>query len=120
VTVDGNDFFAVYEAAGEAIRRARGGGGPTLLECKTNRFYGHFEGDAMTYKAPGEVKRQREECDCLKIFAGKVTGAGLVTAEELAVIDKEVAALIEEAVTKAVAAPKPTEADLLTDVYVSY
>jgi acetoin:2,6-dichlorophenolindophenol oxidoreductase subunit alpha len=120
VTVDGNDFFAVYEAAGEAISRARQGAGPTLLECKTNRFYGHFEGDAMTYKAPGEVKRQREECDCLKIFAAKVTAAGLVTADELAAIDAEVAALINEAVAKAQAAPKPTEADLLTDVYVSY
>jgi len=120
VTVDGNDFFAVFEAAGEAIKRAREGGGPTLLECKTNRFYGHFEGDAMTYKAPGEVKRQREECDCLKIFAAKATAAGLVTAAELEAIDKEVAALIDEAVEKALAAPTPTEADLLTDVYVSY
>jgi TPP-dependent pyruvate/acetoin dehydrogenase alpha subunit len=120
VTVDGNDFFAVYEAAGEAIRRAREGSGPTLLECKTNRFFGHFEGDAMTYKAPGEVKKQREENDCLKIFSAKVTSAGLVTAAELEAIDQEVAALINEAVAKAVAAPKPTEADLLTDVYVSY
>lgn len=120
VTVDGNDLFAVYEAAGEAIRRAREGGGPTLLECKTNRFYGHFEGDAMTYKAPGEVKRQREECDCLKIFTAKATAAGLVTAAELEAIDKEVAALIDEAVAKALAAPNPTEADLLTNVYVSY
>jgi pyruvate dehydrogenase E1 component alpha subunit len=120
VTVDGNDFFAVYEAAGEAIRRAREGGGPTMLECKTNRFYGHFEGDAMTYKAPGEVKRQREESDCLKIFAAKATSAGLVTPAELEAIDKEVAALIDEAVAKAVADPNPTEADLLTDVYISY
>ena len=82
----------MYEAAGEAISRAREGSGPTLLECKTNRFYGHFEGDAMTYKAPGEVKRQREECDCLKIFSAKVTASGLVTAAELEAIDKEVAA----------------------------
>ncbi len=120
VTVDGNDFFAVYEAAGEAISRAREGSGPTLLECKTNRFFGHFEGDAMTYKAPGEVKKQREENDCLKIFSAKVISSGLITAAELEAIDQEVAALINEAVEKAVAAPKPTEADLLTDVYVKY
>jgi TPP-dependent pyruvate/acetoin dehydrogenase alpha subunit len=120
ITVDGNDFFAVYEAAGEAIRRAREGSGPTLLECKTQRYYGHFEGDAMTYRAPGEVQKLREECDCLKIFARKVISAGLVTAAELEAIDKEVAALIEESVVKALAAPKPTEADLLTDVYISY
>ncbi len=74
----------------------------------------------MTYKAPGEVKKQREENDCLKIFSAKVISAGLVTAAELEAIDREVAALINEAVEKAVAAPKPTEADLLTDVYVKY
>ncbi|UFS70672.1 thiamine pyrophosphate-dependent dehydrogenase E1 component subunit alpha [Geomonas sp. RF6] len=120
VTVDGNDFFAVYEAAGEAIRRAREGHGPTLLECKTQRFYGHFEGDAMTYRQPGEVQKQREEKDCLKIFAQKVTSAGLVTAAELEAIDKEVLALIDQSVAKAIAAPHPTAADLLTDVYTSY
>ena len=53
VVVDGHDFFAVYEAAGAAIERARAGGGPTLLECKVNRYYGHFEGDQQTYRAPG-------------------------------------------------------------------
>jgi pyruvate dehydrogenase E1 component alpha subunit len=120
VTVDGNDFFAVYEAAGEAISRARAGGGPTLLECKTNRFYGHFEGDAMLYRPPGEVKQLRETCDSLKIFAKKVTAEGIITAAELEAIDKEVAALVNDSVAKAKAAPNPTEADLLTDVYISY
>src|SRR5712691_2605988 len=50
VTLDGNDIFAVYEAAHEAVTRARAGQGPSLLECKTYRFNGHFEGDAQTYK----------------------------------------------------------------------
>jgi acetoin:2,6-dichlorophenolindophenol oxidoreductase subunit alpha len=120
VTVDGNDFFAVYEAAGEAIRRAREGGGPTLLECKTQRFFGHFEGDAMTYRASGEVQKLRQDSDCLKIFAQKVISAGLISAAELEAIDKEVLALIEDSVVKAKAAPNPTEADLLTNVYVTY
>ena len=120
VTVDGNDFFAVYEAAGEAIRRAREGEGPTLLECKTQRFFGHFEGDAMTYRAKGEVQNARENCDALKIFAKKVTDAGQVTADELAAIDKEVAALIDDSVANALAAPKPAAEELLTDVYISY
>ena len=48
--VDGFDFFAVHEAAGEAIARARSGGGPTLIECKVSRYYGHFEGDQQTYR----------------------------------------------------------------------
>jgi len=120
IPVDGNDFFAVYEAAGESIGRARSGGGPSLIECRTNRFFGHFEGDSMTYRAPGEVKRLRESHDCLKIFSAKVIGDKLISAAELEAIDKEVLALVDDAVTKAKASPKPTEADLLTDVYVSY
>src|SRR5262249_57229281 len=49
VTVDGTDFFGVYEAAGEGIRRAREGGGPALLGCKVIRFFGHFGGHQLTY-----------------------------------------------------------------------
>jgi len=120
VTVDGNDFFAVYEAAGEAIARARRGEGPTLLECKTQRYFGHFEGDAMTYRPKGEVQELRKNKDCLKILADKLVSAGIVTAGEVEAIDKEVLALIEDSVVKAKAAPKPTAADLLTGVYVTY
>ncbi|WP_043697859.1 thiamine pyrophosphate-dependent dehydrogenase E1 component subunit alpha [Tepidimonas taiwanensis] len=120
VTVDGTDFFAVYEAAGEIIERARRGGGPALLECKMVRFYGHFEGDAQTYRAPGELDDIRANQDCLKKFAAAVTGAGVLTAAELQAIDREVLGLIERAVAEAKAAPLPTQADLLTDVYVTY
>ena len=55
-TVDGNDVLAVYEAVGEAVARARKGGGPTLVECKTYRWRGHFVGDAQTYLSKGEVE----------------------------------------------------------------
>jgi len=120
VTVDGHDFFAVYEVASEAVRRAREGGGPTLVECKVSRYYGHFEGDAQSYRAPDEVKRIREARDCLTNFAQKVTSAGLLTRPELEQIDAEVLALIEDSAGKAKAAPKPSAVDLLTDVYVSY
>jgi TPP-dependent pyruvate/acetoin dehydrogenase alpha subunit len=120
VTVDGHDFFAVHEVAAEAIRRAREGGGPTLIECKVNRYYGHFEGDAQTYRAPDEVKKIRETRDCITRFAQKVTSAGLLGPAELETIDREVIALIDDSVAKAKAAAKPTAADLLTDVYVSY
>lgn len=120
VTVDGIDFFAVHEAAGEIISRARKGGGPALLECKMVRFHGHFEGDAQTYRAPGELEQIRAERDCLKKFAAALTGAGIVTADELTAIDHEVLDLIETAVVQAKAAPLPTAADLTTDVYVAY
>ena len=120
VMVDGHDFFAVYEAAGEAIRRAREGAGPTLIECKLNRYYGHFEGDAQTYRGLDEVKKLRETRDCLKSFVKKVTAAGMLKHAELDAIDQEVLAQIDEAVTKAKAAPRPGVKDLLTDVYTSY
>jgi TPP-dependent pyruvate/acetoin dehydrogenase alpha subunit len=120
VVVDGHDFFAVYEAAGEAVRRAREGGGPSLIEAKVNRYYGHFEGDAQTYRAPDEVENIRRERDCLDMFARRVTEAGLIERSELDRIDREVKALIDEAVEEAKAAPEPGTADLLSDVYVSY
>ena len=120
VVVDGHDFFAVYEAAGAAIDRARAGGGPSLLECKVNRYYGHFEGDQQTYRAPGEVDELRRSRDCLDAFAARVTSAGEVTADDLRRVDDEVLALIDDAVEKAKAAPDPEPADLLTDVYVKY
>ncbi len=120
VTVDGLDFFAVYEAAGEIIRRAREGGGPALLECKMIRMYGHFEGDQQTYRAKGEIEDIRANKDCLKMFSQRVTEAGVVSRAELDAIDRKVAAEIEEAVVFAKAAPLPSAADLLTDVYVSY
>ena len=120
VTVDGTDFFAVYEAAGEMIRRAREGGGPSLLECKTVRFFGHFEGDAQTYKAKGENDLNRATRDCIKEFAARVSEAGVVSAAEFAAIDKEVVALINDAVASAAVAPLPTLEDLTSDVYVTY
>ena len=120
VTVDGTDFFAVYEAAGEIIRRAREGGGPTFLECKMIRFFGHFEGDAQTYRAPGENEHNREHNDCLKIFRAKVSGAGVITDGEFESIDQEVMELIEDACRKAEEAPSPDAGQLTTDVYVKY
>ncbi len=119
VIVDGFDFFAVHEAAGEAIARARDGGGPTLIEITFTRYFGHFEGDQQTYRAD-EVAHARENLDCLKRFRAHVTEAGLLDAGALDGVDAQVADLIEAAVVEAKAAPKPTAADLTTDVYVSY
>jgi len=120
VTVDGLDFFAVYEAAGEIIKRAREGGGPALLECKMVRMYGHFEGDQQTYRAKGELDDIRANKDCLKLFSERVVEAGVIPRSELDAIDREVGRQIEDAVAFAKAAPLPTAADLTTDVYVNY
>jgi len=118
--VDGHDFFAVYEAAQEAIERARGGGGPTLLEFKLNRYYGHFEGDAQTYRGKDEVKKLREQKDCLNLFRARVTETGLLEGKQLDSIDSEVKKMIDDSVAKAKAAPYPGADELMTHVYVSY
>jgi TPP-dependent pyruvate/acetoin dehydrogenase alpha subunit len=120
VVVDGFDFFAVHEVAGEAIARARDGGGPTLIECKGMRYYGHFEGDQQTYRGEGEVDELRRTRDCLDAFSRRVTEAGIIEAGELGEIDDAVRALIDESVAEAKSGPDPTAADVLTDVYVSY
>nr|VFJ65761.1 MAG: pyruvate dehydrogenase E1 component alpha subunit [Candidatus Kentron sp. FM]VFJ68986.1 MAG: pyruvate dehydrogenase E1 component alpha subunit [Candidatus Kentron sp. FM]VFK16407.1 MAG: pyruvate dehydrogenase E1 component alpha subunit [Candidatus Kentron sp. FM] len=120
IAVDGTDFFAVHEAAGEAIRRARAGDGPSLLECRMVRLFGHFEGDAQSYRGEGENEYNREHRDCLKRFRARVTEAGVIADGELDGIDGEVLASIEHAVQQAIAAPMPAAAQLTTDVYVSY
>jgi TPP-dependent pyruvate/acetoin dehydrogenase alpha subunit len=120
ITVDGTDFFAVYEAAGEVIKRAREGGGPSLLECKMVRFHGHFEGDAQTYRGKGELEDIRANKDCIKFFQARVREAGVISTSEFEAIDNEVARLIEEAVAEAKAASLPSAKELLTDVYVAY
>ncbi|MDP9136601.1 MAG: thiamine pyrophosphate-dependent dehydrogenase E1 component subunit alpha [Pseudomonadota bacterium] len=120
VTVDGLDFFAVHEAAGEIIKRAREGGGPALLECKMIRMFGHFEGDQQTYRGKGEVDDIRANKDCIKMFAERVLGATDIGRAEFDAIDREVMALIEEAVVFAKGAPAPVAADLMNDVYVAY
>ena len=91
-----------------------------MIECKVNRYYGHFEGDAQTYRAPDEVKKIRETRDCIARFSQKVTSAGLLAPADLDAIDREVMALIDASVVTAKAGAKPVSADLLTDVYVSY
>ena len=118
--VNGHDFFEVAEAAKEAIDRARAGGGPSLIHSRLDRHYGHFEGDAQTYRADGEQDRLRAETNCLQIFRQRVTETGLLENQQLDEIDKQVASRIGHAVTAAESAPAPTVEDLLTDVYVSY
>lgn len=120
ITVDGHDFYAVHEATEEAVERARGGGGPTLIECKLDRFFGHFEGDNQNYRAKNEVKEVRENKDCIKRFAATLTSDKGIKTEDLSAIDDEVQAVIDQAVAKAVADVDPGEADLLSDVYIKY
>jgi acetoin:2,6-dichlorophenolindophenol oxidoreductase subunit alpha len=120
VTIDGNDIFAVYEAAGEAVRRARTGQGPTLLECKTYRFNGHFEGDAQTYKIAADQEKFQKERDPIKLFKESVVARGMVSESALQAIDDRVATQINDAVKFAEESPFPDVRETFTDVYVNY
>ncbi|WP_408006889.1 thiamine pyrophosphate-dependent dehydrogenase E1 component subunit alpha [Pseudalkalibacillus sp. A8] len=117
--VDGKDILAVYEASERAVERARNGEGPTLIECKTYRNYGHFEGDAQTYKG-AEKEQHLSELDAILKFREYLTTENIVNAEELDEIDQNVKDAIQKAVEFAGNSPEPQPEELLTDVYVSY
>ena len=117
LVADGMDFFDVFEKAGEAIGRARDGKGPTLIECKTYRFLGHFVGDPIGYRTDAELQHWKTHRDPLKVFVTKAVQLGLVREDALAPIDAEVTATIEAAVAAAAEAPFPSPEDIFTDVY---
>ena len=119
ITVDGSDFFAVYEAAEQAIDRARRGEGPSLLECRGFRYYGHFIGDPMIYVTDEDQKRNRAR-DPIDNFKRRAVEQKLLSEEEVAEIDAKVAASIEEAVKYGQESPLPDIKEVLTDVYVNY
>jgi pyruvate dehydrogenase E1 component alpha subunit len=121
VVVDGYDFFAVYEATAQAVGRARVGHGPTLVECKAQRFYGHMEGwDQQGYRGTGEVEALRAEHDCVRMFTDRVIAGGSVAWRDLVAVDREVRANVDSAAEAARAAKDPDIDELHTDVYVTY
>lgn len=117
VLVDGMDVMAVYEAAGEAIDRARRGEGPSLIECLCYRYRGHFEGDPQLYKPEGEEEEWRKKDPILR-FQEKLIEQGVLTEEEAAQIQEEMTAAVEEAVTFARESPYPEPEEALQHVFV--
>lgn len=117
---NGSDFFEVYRIMTEVLAHVRGGHGPAAVEFDTERFFGHFEGDAQKYRGKGELDRIRAERDCLVAFRSLVSETSMLDLAELDAIDLEVLAQIDDAVAAARAAPRPDPADVLTDVYISY
>jgi TPP-dependent pyruvate/acetoin dehydrogenase alpha subunit len=115
VQVDGNDIRAVYRVAGEAVERARGGSGPTLIELKTQRFMGHSSGDPQVYRTKLQVEDLRKARDPVALLEQELVAAGQLENRDqlLAQIDAEVA----EAVRFAEASPYPADEELSRDVY---
>ena len=119
VAVDGYDVVAVYEAAGEAVARARRGQGPSLIEAKTWRYFGHFEGDQVTYRTAEQSAAYREH-DPLTWFVKQATARGLLSAEQVEERNRAAEAAVDQAIEFAEQSPLPAPEDALDDVYVSY
>jgi pyruvate dehydrogenase E1 component alpha subunit len=116
VVVDGMDVIAVYEAAGQAVGRARKGQGPTLIEAKTYRFRGHFEGDAGAYRPQEEIDHWLKR-DPIPQFRENLVEMKVLTKKRAEEIDKEVLAEVEEAVKFARESPFPKPEETLENVY---
>ncbi len=114
--VDGMDVVAVYEAVGETVARARKGEGPTLVECKTYRWYGHFEGDMQTYRTKDEVEEWMKK-DPIPRFREKLIEMGVLTEKEADKIHQGMEEEIEKAVKFAKESPFPAPEETLEDVY---
>lgn len=115
-TVNGADFHEMHAAAAEAIKRARSGGGPSVIEATCNRFYGHFEGDQTLYRTQEQLEELKATTDPLQVFRDR---SG-IDAAQLDAIDEESIRLVDEAVTAARDAALPDPSDVDADVYVSY
>jgi TPP-dependent pyruvate/acetoin dehydrogenase alpha subunit len=117
VVVDGNDVLACYRVMKEAHDRARAGGGPTLIECKTYRFLPHTsDDDDKTYRSREEVEEHRSR-DPVERFATHLVDAGLTDRETLLAVHEEVKAGVEAAIQAAWDAPDPDPATATRHVF---
>jgi TPP-dependent pyruvate/acetoin dehydrogenase alpha subunit len=118
-TVDGQNVFDMYEAAQKAIARARRGEGPSYIEAKTYRYYGHFEGDTVTYRTKKEEEYYRSR-DCIDQFRTAVLDQNELNAATLDALDKKAKDAVQAAVQYAQESPDPAPQDILTNVYADF
>ncbi len=116
VTVDGNDVYAVFNAVETAIKRAKRGEGPTLIEAKTYRWRGHWTGDPEVYRTREDVKIWMEKCP-IKRMREKMLQDGIADEATLRAIGQQAREDVEDAVEYALASPEPDPADVMDDVY---
>ena len=116
MTIDGNDVMAVFKASGECINRARRGDGPSIVECKTYRYHGHFEGDPQTYKPKAEIEDWMKK-DPIPRFRLVLIGMGILSQDFAESIDRELNMEIDQAIKFAVESPHPAPEETLEDVY---
>jgi len=119
VKVDGNDVVKVYETVGKAVESARKGNGPTLVECKTYRFRGHFEGDpnlGERYRTKKEMEQWKAKCP-IKRHKSRILKGKLATRKEIETLEKEARQKIEDAMSYAERSPFPAGEETLEDVF---
>ena len=117
--VDGQDVRAVHAATEELVARARRGDGPAFLLCNTYRYHGHHVGDVDRgyYRSKDEEERWSREQDPIALHARHLVEQGLASEDELAAVEAEVRAVVEEGVAFALAAPYPDPSEVTEDVY---
>jgi len=115
VIVDGQDADAVYRAGQKAYEKARSGGGPSLIECKTYRYSGHSRADPAKYRPEGELEKWKKR-DPILIYRERLKAFG-IGEDAIAKIDAEVKQVVDDATEKCKAAPPPPMEILTTDVY---
>lgn len=115
-SIDGNDVELVYETTKAAVERARRGEGPTLIECKTWRHRGHYEGDPDDYRT-AEEKAEWMQKEPIERLAKRLIEEGICTQAELDAIASDADKLLAEAIDEAEAAPVPSVSALMADIY---
>jgi pyruvate dehydrogenase E1 component alpha subunit len=116
-SVDGMDPEAIHEAVARAVKRARAGDGPTLLEMKTYRYKGHSMSDPQKYRTKEEVEEYKDR-DPIEVVKEKLLSNFNMTALEIEAINDEIKNIVEESVKFAEESPWPSDDELLKDVYV--
>jgi pyruvate dehydrogenase E1 component alpha subunit len=115
--VDGMDVLAVKAAGEKAVKHARAGNGPYILEIMTYRYRGHSMSDPAKYRTRDEVQKMREERDAIEQVRKRLLEGELATEDELKAVDKEIKDIVNEAAEFAKESPEPDESELWTDVY---
>jgi acetoin:2,6-dichlorophenolindophenol oxidoreductase subunit alpha len=115
IVVDGQDIDAVTQAMEQALARARGGEGPSLLEMKTYRYSGHSRSDPATYRPPGELDAWLER-DPIELFAGSLTREGVIRAGDLERMKTEARESVETAVARVLASSRPMTTEIFAHI----
>jgi len=117
IVVDGNDVLEVYRATKEAVKRARKGEGPTLIECKTYRWKGHHVGDpGRVYRLEKETKEWMARCP-IKTYKERLLTENVTTDKELVIIEEDIKQIVEEAANFAIKSPYPKEEEAFEDLF---